>query len=91
MVSLSSFANLRITDMIEYRDVRAMKAPKDKAGREGPSLHAVRYCEKCLTTWNRDVNAARNIAIVFWYQRFYGGKRPLGYRRLRKPNIEAVA
>ncbi|KAI9096514.1 hypothetical protein DFS34DRAFT_144564 [Phlyctochytrium arcticum] len=27
---------------------------------------------KCLTTWNRDTNAARNISFLFWYERRYG-------------------
>ena len=33
------------------------------------------------TLRNRDVNAARNIAFVFWWLRTHGGKRPPGFRR----------
>jgi hypothetical protein len=28
-----------------------------------PSPHRSRYCENCKTTWDRDVNGGRNIAI----------------------------
>jgi len=38
-------------------------------GSKGPPLHAVRYCVDCNTIWHRDVNAARNIARMFWWLR----------------------
>jgi len=63
-------------------DVIPMRGQKDAAGRAGPSLHSVRYCQMCHTVWNRDVNAARNIAWVFWWMRTHGGCRPVGFRRV---------
>ena len=50
-------------------------------GCKGPALYAVKQCENCRTVWNRDVNAARNIALVFWWLRTHGGVRPPGFRR----------
>ncbi|KAJ3300724.1 hypothetical protein HK104_006022 [Borealophlyctis nickersoniae] len=48
----------------------------------GAPIHAVRFCKKCRTVWNRDTNAARNIAYVFWYERCHGlGRRPFPFRR----------
>jgi len=64
-----------------------------KANRQkGASIYAVRHCQKCFTTWNRDTNAARNIAFVFWYERKRGpGQRPLPLRRLQKPKTTPKA
>jgi hypothetical protein len=63
-----------------------------KANRQkGASIYAVRHCQKCFTTWNRDTNAARNIAFVFWYERKHGlGRRPLAFRRRSKPKAVAA-
>ena len=38
-------------------------------------IHAVKVCPNCLTTWNRDVNAARNIRSVFLALRGVCGAR----------------
>jgi hypothetical protein len=35
------------------------------------SLNTVLICNQCRTVWNRDVNAARNIAWMFWWQRVH--------------------
>ena len=53
-----------------------MHAEKSKSGKKGRPLHAVRRCRACGTIWNRDVNAARNIARMFWYLREHEGKMP---------------
>ncbi|KAI9104673.1 hypothetical protein DFS34DRAFT_690934 [Phlyctochytrium arcticum] len=61
-------------------DVEPMYRYIYKGSRE--AIYAVRHCQKCYTTWNRDTNAARNIAFLFWYQRRFGvGKRPFPLRR----------
>ena len=83
-----------LTPSTENRDVDPMyifKANRQK----GAPIHAVRHCQKCSTTWNRDTNAARNIAFVFWYERKHGpGQRPLPLRRVRKvtsaPDMKSV-
>ena len=28
-------------------------------------IHAVKVCQHCSTTWNRDVNAAKNIRAIY--------------------------
>ena len=58
-----------------------VRAEKSKSGKKGPSIHAVRLCRECHTIWNRDVNAARNIARMFWYLREHAGKMPPWSRR----------
>ena len=30
-----------------------------------PKIHGLRHCEQCHRTWNRDLNAARNIFFMF--------------------------
>ncbi|KAK9315007.1 hypothetical protein V1524DRAFT_476985 [Lipomyces starkeyi] len=50
-------------------------------GDKGPSLHPVLFCNKCHTVWNRDMDAARNIAWIFWWMRVHNGRRPPGFRR----------
>ncbi|KAK9369805.1 hypothetical protein V1509DRAFT_645536 [Lipomyces kononenkoae] len=62
-------------------DLVRIHAQRDTNGAKGPSLHSVLYCHKCHTVWNRDVNAARNIAWVFWWMRVHGGGRPPGFGR----------
>ncbi|KAI3658458.1 hypothetical protein MP638_002402 [Amoeboaphelidium occidentale] len=43
---------------------------------------AVKVCNSdCLTVWNRDINAARNIGHVFLDLNANGGKRPLAFSR----------
>ena len=43
----------------------------------------VKVCpDVCLTTWNRDVNAARNILSIFWYMNAMAGERPWCFRRV---------
>ena len=46
--------------------------------------HAVRgakQCHLCGMMWDRDLNAARNIEIIFWYQRFHDDHLPYLFRR----------
>ncbi|KAK9360313.1 hypothetical protein V1504DRAFT_153922 [Lipomyces starkeyi] len=47
-------------------DLIHIHAQRNANGDKGPSLHPVLFCNKCHTVWNRDVNAARNIAWIFW-------------------------
>ena len=42
----------------------------------GDRVHATLICPKCRAIWNRDVNAARNIAYMFWWQRVHAGAKP---------------
>jgi hypothetical protein len=67
-------------NIILYSDLEPVREQRDTYGNRGPSLHAVRHCKTCHTVWNRDVNAARNIAWVFWWLRCFGC-RPYGFRR----------
>jgi hypothetical protein len=39
-------------------------------------IHGLRQCKNCRRTWNRDFNAARNIAIVAIHQWRCEGRRP---------------
>ncbi|KAK9389697.1 hypothetical protein V1515DRAFT_642597 [Lipomyces mesembrius] len=61
-------------------DVVHIRGQRNADGAKGPSLHPVLYCNKCHTVWNRDVNAARNIAWIFWWMRVHSGQRPPGFR-----------
>ena len=57
-------------------DLKKVRGQKDASGRKGRKLHAILFCHKCRTMWNRDVNAARNIAMMFLYMRMNGEKWP---------------
>lgn len=39
-------------------------------------IWGVKKCYCCGTMWNRDTNAARNIAICFYYSLYHNGLRP---------------
>ncbi|KAI9092619.1 hypothetical protein DFS34DRAFT_696937 [Phlyctochytrium arcticum] len=61
-------------------DLRPMyETAGDKTSSE---IHAVRHCDRCHTTWNRDACASGNISFVFWHERC-NGSRPLGFLRTR--------
>ncbi|KAK9359735.1 hypothetical protein V1504DRAFT_476706 [Lipomyces starkeyi] len=62
-------------------DLIHIHGQRNANGDKGPSLHPVLSCNKCHTVWNRDVNAARNIAWIFWSMRVHSGRRPPGFRR----------
>ena len=47
----------------------AVRGERRASGKPGEALHAVRFCKKGRTMWHRDVNAARNIARMFLWQR----------------------
>jgi hypothetical protein len=61
-------------------DLIPMRGERSVSGRAGPSLHGVRFCHECYTVWNRDVNAARNIAYSFLWQRSHAGELPPRFR-----------
>jgi transposase len=46
-------------------------------------IHAVKMCRHCSTTWNRDLNAARNIGHIFERIR-ESGVRPEVFRPRRR-------
>lgn len=56
--------------------------PKHKGVKEGRRRHDHRFqfCPKCGITWNRDVNAARNMICVY--------KKLIDYRLLYDKNIQ---
>lgn len=67
----------------EKDELIPMRGERSASGKAGPSIHAVRRCQECGTIWNRDVNAARNIARMFWYLREHAGEKPPWSRRRR--------
>ncbi|KAK9491579.1 hypothetical protein V1508DRAFT_203853 [Lipomyces doorenjongii] len=69
------------TISVAEADLFHIHAQRNANGDKGPSLHPVLFCNKCHTVWNRDVNAARNIAWIFWWLRVHSGGRPPGFRR----------
>lgn len=50
-------------------------------------IHAVKVCPHCCTTWNRDLNASRNIAHIFNMLRS-GKERPEDFRPQNKQSRE---
>jgi hypothetical protein len=60
----------------EKDELIPMRAERSKSGKKGPPIYAVRRCQECGTIWHRDVNAARNIARMFWYLREHAGEMP---------------
>ena len=54
-------------------------------------LRGVKYCHSCGMIWNRDRNAARNIALVFLYAKFNPGKRPFAFQRPKGAAAGAAA
>jgi len=46
------------------------------------SIREVLICPKCRVIWHRDVNAARNIASMFRWQRVHGEKMPPRFSRV---------
>ncbi|GMH66768.1 hypothetical protein TrST_g7481, partial [Triparma strigata] len=47
-------------------------------------IHGVRFCphEGCTTVWNRDVNAARNMRLVFEFMVRNKLERPASFKHL---------
>jgi hypothetical protein len=45
----------------------------------------VKNCENCLTIWNRDVNAARNIRLCFMFKNDNNGDRPEPFQYIQHP------
>ena len=49
-------------------------------------IHAVKVCPHCCTTWNRDLNASRNIAHIFNMLRS-GEERPEALQKLPESDV----
>jgi hypothetical protein len=64
----------------EY-DLINMRSERRACGCPGAGVHAIVICPHCNMTWHRDVNAARNIAYMFWWQRTHAGEMPPRFRR----------
>ena len=47
----------------------------------GHALRGVKQCFHCGVLWHRDINAARNILIIFLYMKFNSNTRPFLYKR----------
>jgi hypothetical protein len=62
-------------------DLIQMRCERSACGCAGAGVRAILICPKCRMIWHRDVNAARNIAWMFWWQRAHAGKKPLRFRR----------
>jgi hypothetical protein len=58
-------------------DLIPVRSERRASGEAGPCIFAVRYCKGCKRMWNRDVNAARNIARMFFHKWIHGGGLPL--------------
>ncbi|BDA45239.1 hypothetical protein COCOBI_07-0260 [Coccomyxa sp. Obi] len=65
----------------ELEGVRSEVMERERIVKRG--IHAVKVCRHCSTTWNRDLNAARNIRHVFERIR-ESGVRPEVFRPRRR-------
>jgi len=54
----------------------AVRGERRADGTAGPLLYPIRICVICRTIWNRDVNAARNIARMFFHQMNNANEKP---------------
>ena len=63
-------------------DERLLAAYSKKGKPAVKGVHGAKRCFHCGMTWGRDANAARNIAIIFLFMAFNGGKRPFLFKRL---------
>lgn len=71
----------------EKDELIPMRGERSASGKAGPPIHAVRRCPVCGTVWHRDVNAARNIARMFWYFWGHAGEMP-PWSKPRRPQQE---
>ncbi|KAK9311244.1 hypothetical protein V1524DRAFT_419167 [Lipomyces starkeyi] len=59
-------------------DLIHIHGQRNANGDKGQSLYPVLFCNRCHTVWNRGVNAAQNIAWIFWWMRGHSERRPPG-------------
>ena len=50
---------------------------------EREAIRGVKQCFQCNMIWHRDLNAARNMAILFVYLRYHALKRPFYLQRFK--------
>ena len=53
----------------------------DRGFPKGTPLRGAKRCGRCGIMWDRDLNAAINILIGFWFVRMNQGRRPFPYQR----------
>lgn len=60
-------------------------APREPGSRD-PVLRGLKYCSHCKRVWDRDANAALNMAIVGLGEHLRDGKRPPAFVQRRDPH-----
>lgn len=74
MVLVNEFRTSQLCSRCHTTVMKGVRQPGVKS-----SLRGVRDCSLCHTKWMRDVNSARNMFYLFWYQLAMEGARPMSY------------
>ena len=72
----ATYVNKLVPGKCSVTDDNGAKVFKKNGTVKHKDVHAVRYCKKCKTTWNRDVNSGRSIRKVARWMMTHGLVRP---------------